>query len=253
MRVLILSDIHANLVALEAVLADAAPFGWDKVWCLGDVVGYGPEPTACVERIRALAPDVWVAGNHDWATVGRLDIEDFNPEARRAVLWTREHLSAEAWACLEALPDEPVVRGDFTITHGSPRYPIWEYILDPLTALANFSYFETPYCLVGHSHVPRLFRWQASRDEEGGEGGCVELAPVYDKRIALTGDHRLIINPGSVGQPRDSDPRACYALLDTEEMTWRFRRVRYSVEMTQARMRAAGLPERLINRLSFGW
>ncbi len=251
MRILVISDIHANLVALEAVLADAAQFNWDQVWCLGDVVGYGPEPTACVERIRDLKPDVWVAGNHDWATIGRLDIEDFNPEARRAILWTRENMSPQALAYLETLPDTPVVRGDFTIAHGSPRYPIWEYILDAATALANFSYFETPYCLIGHSHVPRLFRWQAREGDDDGD--CVELVPVYDRRISLVGDHRLIINPGSVGQPRNSDPRAAYALLDTEEVTLRFCRVRYAVEVTQARMRAAGLPERLINRLSIGW
>ena len=250
MRVLVISDIHANLVALEAVLADAAQLGWDQVWCLGDVVGYGPEPTACVERIRDLSPDVWVAGNHDWATIGRLDTEDFNPEARRAVLWTRENLSPEALAHLETLPDEPIVRGDFTITHASPRYPIWEYVSDVGVALANFSHFTTPYCLVGHSHVPRLFRWQARAEDDGD---CVELLPVYDRRILLAGDHRLIINPGSVGQPRNSDPRAAYALLDTEEGTLRFCRARYSVEVTQERMRTAGLPERLINRLSIGW
>ncbi len=156
MQVLVISDVHANLAALEAVLEDAAQFEYQAVWCLGDTVGYGPEPDGCVARIRELGA-VTVVGNHDWAALGRMDVDDFNPEARQAVLWTRGHLSAESLAWLSLLTSEPLVQGEFTLTHGSPRDPVWEYILHPATARANLEYFSTPFCLVGHTHVPALY------------------------------------------------------------------------------------------------
>ena len=143
MRVLVLSDIHANLTALETVLEDAAQSGYDTVWCLGDTVGYGPEPNECVATVRRLSL-LTVVGNHDWAAVGRMDIDDFNPEARRAVLWTREQLTLENLSWLGNLPNTPVTKGEFTLTHGSPRDPVWEYILFPSTARANLEYFTTP-------------------------------------------------------------------------------------------------------------
>ncbi len=248
MRVLVLSDIHANLAALEAVLADAEEQGYEATWCLGDVVGYGPDPNECIERLRELPGElVCVAGNHDWAALGRLDIEDFNPEARRAVQWTQAELTAGNRAWLESLPDQPVVRGRYTITHGSPRHPIWEYILTPSIARSNFEHFSTPYCLIGHTHVPVIYRLP----EE--DKRCEALMPTTEFPIALAGPHRLILNPGSVGQPRDSDPRASYALLDTDRDVWIYRRLAYPVELTQAKMREAGLPERLIARLAYGW
>lgn len=260
MRVLVLSDIHANLTALETVLANAertdflGKTGFEQVWCLGDVVGYGPDPNECVARLRAFGDDLLcVAGNHDWAVLGKLPVDDFNPEARRAVLWTRERLTPASRAFLERLPDEPLVRGDFTITHASPRHPVWEYIIRPFTAQENFAYFDTPFCLIGHTHVPVIFRCRREARGEEDVEVCRALAPVYDKLVGLAGDHRLIINPGSVGQPRDSDPRAAYALLDTEAAIWRYRRVAYPYELTQARMRAANLPHRLIARLAYGW
>jgi len=260
MRVLILSDIHANLTALETVLADAEKVdflgetGFEQVWCLGDVVGYGPDPNECVERLRAFGDDhLCIAGNHDWAVLGKLPVEDFNPEARRAVLWTREQLTPESLAYLEGLPAEPLVRGDFTLTHGSPRHPVWEYIIYSFTARENFAHFDTPFCLVGHTHVPVIFRWHQEQKGEANTGVCHALAPIYERPLGLAGNHRLIINPGSVGQPRDSDPRAAYALLDTEANIWLYRRVSYPYELTQARMRAANLPDRLIARLAYGW
>jgi predicted phosphodiesterase len=245
MRALIISDIHANLAALNAVLEDAAD-QYDVVWCLGDMVGYGPEPDECVARIRGLEPTA-VVGNHDWAALGRMDVDDFNPEAKRAVLWTRDHISPENLAWLGALPAQPLAEGEFTLTHGSPRDPVWEYILYPSIASANYEHFTTPFCLVGHTHMPMLYV-QSEKDQK-----VRALTPVLGKRISLREGWRIILNPGSVGQPRDNDPRSAYALLDTDEAIWEARRVSYPIEVTQAHMRAAHLPERLINRLAYGW
>ncbi len=242
MRYLIISDIHANLTAFQAVLEDAGYY--DYVWCLGDVVGYGPDPNECVELLRSL-PHLSLAGNHDWAALGRLDIRTFNADARKAVLWTREMLSPENRAYLEELPTTFIL-GDFTLSHGSPREPIWEYILDPLIAALNFQAFSTQYCLVGHTHTPVLFR------ELRENGGCEVVMPKYRERIPLD-DSRYIINPGSVGQPRDSIPDAAYAILDTTSGTWEHRRVPYNIDAVQQRMRKHGLPDRLIMRLEHGW
>jgi diadenosine tetraphosphatase ApaH/serine/threonine PP2A family protein phosphatase len=246
MRVLILSDIHANFAALQAVVADAARYACDAVWCLGDLVGYGPEPNECVDLVREMNP-VGVVGNHDWAVLGRMEVNDFNPEARRAVLWTREYLSPANTAWLSRLPSWPLAQGDFTLTHGSPRDPVWEYIHTPSAAQHNIGHFDTRFCLVGHTHVPALFFQRADGDR------VRSLTPVSGVAMMLDDEHRVILNPGSVGQPRDNDPRAAYAILDTAELTWVSRRVSYPIEVTQAHMRTARLPERLINRLSFGW
>jgi len=240
MRYLVLSDIHSNLAALEAVLAEAGEV--DQVWCLGDLVGYGPDPNECVERIRAL-PHLCVAGNHDWGTLGKLDLNNFNAYARWANLWNREQLSEENREYLDIL-DEYVVEGDFTLVHGSPRDPIWEYVMSPDTAERSFAFFDTPYCFVGHTHVPRIFVER---------GTSCEAVPVQENRVVPLGHERLIINPGGVGQPRDGDPRAAYLILDTENLTIVHHRVEYPIEVTQERMRKAGLPLRLIERLDYGW
>lgn len=242
MRILILSDIHANLSALEAVLAAAGEV--DAAWCLGDLVGYGPSPNECVARVRQLPNLLCVQGNHDAAAVGSLPLDSFNAEARKTIDWLKHNMDAETSDFLTGLPAH--VRWDqFTLVHASPRQPILEYLLDVRAAEENFAYFETDYCLVGHTHIPVVF--QLNADEPRAHMGI----PVPDTSNAL--QPRAIINPGSVGQPRDRDPRAAFALLDSESGRWEYRRVDYDIVSVQKRMQAAHLPERHIARLSSGW
>ena len=244
MRCLVISDIHSNLEAFEAVLQDAGSV--DQVWCLGDVVGYGPDPNACVELMRSL-PGLCISGNHDWATLGKLDLNDFNPDAREANLWNRQQLEDDNLAWLANRP-QTLVEGEFTLAHGSPRHPIWEYIIYTATAEASFGFFDTPYCLVGHTHAPALFQLTGQE----GAAVCNPLPAVEGETVHLE-PGRFIINPGSVGQPRDGDPRAGYALLDTEARTVEHRRVEYPIEKTQAKMMEYNLPLRLVLRLGYGW
>ena len=241
MRCLVLSDIHANLAALEAVLSDAGSF--DMIWCLGDLVGYGPDPNECVGRVQDYE-HICVAGNHDWAALGRLSLDQFNLDARLANTWTHERMTRATRQYLETLPT--VLEQDgFTLVHGSPREPIWEYILDVEQAEVNLGYFVTPLCLVGHTHIPVIFA-----NDEAQQGLHLRVPP-YPAPVPI-GDTRMILNPGSVGQPRDGDPDASYAILDTETFTWELRRVPYPVQITQERMRARNLPRRLIARLEVG-
>lgn len=242
MRFLLISDIHANLTAFDAVLADADG-EWDKLWCLGDVVGYGPDPNECVERLREFDP-LCLSGNHDWAVLGRLDMDTFNDDARDAITWTQNALTEGNRAYLEDLPPK-LIQEPFTLAHGSPRQPVWEYILEQVTAAANFEHFDTPYCFVGHTHAPVIYEQLANNDISAS-------LPVYRSPLRLS-NSRLIINPGSVGQPRDYDPRAAYGILDTEEMTFEHRRIGYRIETAQERMSQHGLPFRLIARLEYGW
>jgi diadenosine tetraphosphatase ApaH/serine/threonine PP2A family protein phosphatase len=242
MRYLILSDIHSNLIALEAVLADAP--SELPVWSLGDIVGYGPYPNECIERVRGLEA-AGVVGNHDWAAMGKLDVRDFNLDAQRSVLWTQRQLTPTSVDYLQHLPLR-LIQGDFTLVHGSPREPIWEYILYPPTARVNFEHLSTRHCLVGHTHVPIAFRLRE-------EGEVVETEHLIEgKPLSLEGG-RLICNPGSVGQPRDGDPRASYVILDTEAATVECRRVAYDITTVQERMERLGLPQRNVMRLSYGW
>jgi predicted phosphodiesterase len=243
MRILVISDIHANQAALAAVLADAGSF--DSAWCLGDLVGYGPDPNECIERLREL-PHFSLAGNHDWAALGKLDVTSFNSDARLASIWTQGELTEASRDYLEALPTH-TEKEPFTLAHASPRQPVWEYVLDPLIAQRNFAYFETPYCLVGHTHIPVVFCQPDDRAM-----GCKTEVPPFDDPISLVKAGRMILNPGSVGQPRDGNPAASYAILDTEAMTWEHRRAPYAFQITQERMRARGLPSRLIERLEHG-
>ncbi len=244
MRILIISDIHANAVALTAVIAEAGAF--DSLWCLGDVVGYGPEPNECISILSRYDP-LCLAGNHDWVVIDKLDAEEFNADARRAALWTREQLTAEHLEWLRALPERvPTQLDKFTLVHGSPRHPIWEYVLTPAVARSNFQSFDTPYCLMGHTHVPVMFRYREDKH-------TVAAVPFPEDKPYQFGQERVMINPGSVGQPRDGDPRASFAVLDTDSMTLIHRRVEYDISATQAKMQAAQLPPRLVARLSYGW
>jgi diadenosine tetraphosphatase ApaH/serine/threonine PP2A family protein phosphatase len=244
MRCLVLSDIHSNLEAFNAVLDAAGPV--DEVWCLGDVVGYGPDPNACVDLLKSL-PHQCIAGNHDWATLGRLDLEDFNSDAREANLWNREQLTAENLAYLGDLP-QTIKMEPFTLVHGSPRYPIWEYVINISTAEANSDHFDTLYCFVGHTHTPIIYPLG-----ELGEEQRSEAVPLSSGVAVSLGPERLIINPGSVGQPRDGNPAASYAVVDLETLSIEHHRVPYPLEETRAKMVEHNLPIRLAVRLGYGW
>ncbi|MFC1937185.1 metallophosphoesterase family protein [Chloroflexota bacterium] len=242
-RYAIIADIHANLAAFAAVLEDIERRGGvGEVWCLGDVVGYGPDPHECIELLRQLN-HICIPGNHDWAAIGKIDTSAFNPDAARACQWTAQQLTARDILYLENLP-LVIERDCFTLAHGSPREPIWEYLLSTGNASESFNYFKTPFCLVGHSHVPLTFK-----QGEAGECTAVRLSP----NVGLVlGRNRMIINPGGVGQPRDGDPRAAYAIYDDEASILRPYRVEYDITVTQARMMRHNLPMRLVARLSHG-
>mgnify|MGYP001220197372 CR=1 FL=1 len=240
-RILVLADIHANLDALEAVLTAAGDV--DEVWSLGDIVGYGPQPCECIERVRALA-SISITGNHDWASIGRLPLDDFNPTARFSSYWTTMQLGLDHIQYLESLPNRVIDR-DWTIVHGSPRHPIWEYVTSPRIAAQNFPLFDTPLCFIGHTHV------QISMREEESPAAIKPCRPDDGEVLDLSAG-RFLINPGSVGQPRDGDPRAAFAIFEPDARRITFRRVPYPIESTQERMREAGLPESLAARLALG-
>ena len=240
MRIAVVSDVHSNLVALDTVLEALRPF--DALWHLGDVVGYGPQPDEVVERLSSLNA-VGVCGNHDAAAIGKITTQLFNDDARTAVEWTATRIGASTLRWLEALPEERD-EGEFHLVHGSPRDPIWEYVYSTQVARASFLAFTSPYCLVGHTHVPRVHRADGERIQE--------LHPDDGASLALDA-RRALINPGSVGQPRDGDPSAAGMLLDTGAGTLTWRRVPYDIGRTQQAMREVGLPVRLIERLSFGF
>jgi diadenosine tetraphosphatase ApaH/serine/threonine PP2A family protein phosphatase len=242
-RILVFSDVHANAVALEAVLTDAGTV--DETWCLGDVAGYGPQPNECIERIRSLPNLTCIMGNHDFAAIGNIALEIFNSDARKALLWQRKQFSEESRSFLSSLPDELVVHGEVSLAHGSPRDPIWEYVMNTLVARINLSYFETPWCFVGHSHFQAVFQFHAKTDDISIE--VPRPAEQYELK------ERAILNPGSVGQPRDRDPRAAYAIFFPEARTWEPRRVEYDIKAVQKMIMDAGLPPRHAERLAGGW
>ena len=242
MRVAVLSDIHGNRQAFEAVLADVAATGADELWCLGDVVGYGADPNACVD-LAAEHSAVCLAGNHDLAVTGALSLEEFSRGAELAARWTQEVIGPEQLEWLGGL--EPAGRAEGVgLYHGSPRDPVWEYVLS--TLLAEMCFDEAPerLCLIGHSHVALSF---VRREGEIATGERREGGDEAD----LEGCEWLL-NPGSVGQPRDGDPRAAWLLLDTEAPSASWRRVEYDVFGAAAAIRRARLPDSLAERLGYG-
>lgn len=238
-RVLIVTDIHGNLDALDAVIADAGET--ERIWCLGDTVGYGPEPALCLEWVRAHC-EVVLSGNHDCAVFDPTVAQDFNPNAAAAALWTREQLSESDVAYLRALPST-IDREGVTLAHGSPVDPVRTYILSVIDARDAFMAFDGPRCFVGHTHVAACY----AQDTE-----MTVRVPVTNDEPFPLGGARYIINPGSVGQPRDRDPRAAYLWYDPDQATVTWKRVVYDIEATQAKILAAGLPERLALRLATG-
>lgn len=243
MRYAIIADVHANLSAFEAVLEDIEKQGEvAQIWCLGDIVGYGPDPHQCIELLDQ-TDHICVAGNHDLAAIGKIETAKFNPDAAAAAEWTAQQLSLKDINYLGSLP-LTVEEGDFTLVHGSPREPVWEYLTSSSVARENFPYYKSQFCLAGHSHVPVIF----SHSEEEGYSSTRFQPGV---RLAL-GKSRLIINPGAVGQPRDGDPQASYAIYDSEVKQVRLHRVAYDIRATQDRMVAGGLPLRLVARLGQG-
>lgn len=242
MLVAALSDIHANRQAFEAVLAAVDEARVDEVWCLGDLVGYGADPDDCIALAREHA-DVCLAGNHDLAVTGELPMHDFSPGAALAARWTQDVISEESLAFLETLRPSGE-RAGIGLFHGSPRDPVWEYVLSSLLAELCFDTFDDRVGLIGHSHVALSF----SRPEEGIATG--EPRRGGDALDATGG--RWLMNPGSVGQPRDGDPRAAWLLLDTGAWTARWMRTEYDIDGAQSAIRAARLPESLAERLEYG-
>jgi diadenosine tetraphosphatase ApaH/serine/threonine PP2A family protein phosphatase len=240
LRVAVLSDVHSNLHALEAVLAEVDRAGVDEVWCLGDLVGYGPRPNECVELLRERT-SICLAGNHDLVVLGKISLAAFAGEAAEAAAWTRRVLGDERRRFLDSLsPQATTDRAE--LFHGSPRDPVWDYVLSDDAAGATFRATSAPLVLVGHSHVAlEISEGAELRGDKAAAGTRVELGAV-----------RRILNPGSVGQPRDGDSRAAWLEIDDNAGWATFRRTEYPVERTQAEMREAGLPEVLAARLEVG-
>lgn len=249
MRIACISDIHGNACALDAVLADVAAERPDAVWCLGDLVGYGPRPNRCTRLVAAHA-DICLAGNHDLGVLGTIPIAEFSPDAAASARWTRSVLEPEAREFLSSLaPERRTTRAE--LYHASPRDPVWEYVVSAEAAAAALTGTEAPVVLVGHSHVAlaiverdgRITGGLApgSRDGDDDGSGEIDLA-----------QGRWLLNPGSVGQPRDGDPRAAWLLIDFRAGRATFRRTPYDVAQTQREIRERGLPDGLAKRLELG-
>lgn len=263
MRYGLISDIHSNLAALEAVLTTLENNGpIDGLICMGDMVGYGPQPNQVVERLRQY-PLQTILGNHDLAVIEKLDLEDFNQDAIDANVWTRFQLNDENRDWLESISQGQHL-GAFarlndtvTLAHGSPLEPVWQYLTSPYAASHSFSRFDTPLCFIGHTHLPRIFRQRATEENQASAGDktkqtTVEMYIPEDGFVLEAGKERIILNPGSVGQPRDGDSRAAYALFDDAAMTITFGRVIYDISLTQNLMNDYKLPARLSMRLDYG-
>lgn len=241
-RVALISDVHGNLPALRAVIADIEAQGVTRVWCLGDLVGYGAQPNECVD-LAARSVELCLIGNHDLVVIDRLDIDDFSANAAAAAEWTKEQLSPDARGYLEGL--EPLdERQPLGLYHGSPRDPVWEYVLSSMAADDCIDGMDARVGAVGHSHVALAF-WR--KDDTPTAGAQSEAGTELD----LSGD-RWLVNPGSVGQPRDGDPRASWLLLELDSWRATWHRTDYPIDDAADAIRAAGLPRQLADRLYYG-
>jgi predicted phosphodiesterase len=240
-RVAVISDIHGNLAALEAVLVEIDAAAPDEIWCLGDMTGYGAKPNECVDVVRARS-DVCLVGNHDLVVRGDLSVDEFSPEAAAAATWSKTVLGDDERAYLRTLA--PLgERAGVSLYHASIRDPIWEYVVNAEVARACLVKQKSDLALIGHSHVPLALHLTAGTLRGGHAAGGSEY-PLEDRKCLL--------NPGSVGQPRDRDPRAAWLLLDLERRLATFHRVDYDIPRTQGEIMAAGLPQRLADRLAVG-
>ena len=243
MKYVIISDIHGNIDALESVLPEIEAEKPDRIICLGDIVGYGAAPSECLNKVRSIA-DVIISGNHDAGVVGKNSLDNFNPVAKEAIIWTKKQLSE---VDLSFLKDLPLIHSENNLlfVHAVPSKPYsWSYIFTLGDAIEEFSFFLFLFCFVGHSHQPGIFY-------ENGDG---RHGMNVNSQCEIKSDFRYIINVGSVGQPRDGDPRACFGILDIEgdEGMFEFKRVPYNIEQAQKRILDAGLPEFLAIRLALG-
>jgi diadenosine tetraphosphatase ApaH/serine/threonine PP2A family protein phosphatase len=239
-RIAVLSDVHSNLHALEAVLAEIDAGTFEGIWFLGDLVGYGPKPNECAAILQERAA-ICLAGNHDLVVLGKIPIDAFAGEAAAAARWTQTVLDESARAFLDSLEPQAAPPGA-ELFHGSPRDPVWDYVLSDESAASALALTEAPLVLVGHSHIAlEISNGEELRGEPAPDGTRLEL-----------GRMRRLLNPGSVGQPRDGDPRAAWLEVDFETGRATFRRTDYPVEQTQHELRGLGLPEALAARLAYG-
>jgi diadenosine tetraphosphatase ApaH/serine/threonine PP2A family protein phosphatase len=241
MSMVILSDIHSNLESFQAVLKDLSHEQVDQVLFLGDIVGYAADPDQCIEILRGLTPHI-VAGNHDWAAVGLTEIGYFNPMAQAAVEWTAGIITADHASFLKDLPLTGCLPG-ILLVHATPYQPeAWDYIFSPDDAAQCFRHCDQKICFTGHSHYPISF----AKDQEGN------ISVIRDSTFTLLDSCRYLINVGSVGQPRDGDPRAAYGIYKPEDATFSLKRVPYDIKRTREKIIAAGLPSFLASRLTEG-
>jgi predicted phosphodiesterase len=243
MKIAIISDIHANIEALEAILADANRQKADEIVCLGDIVGYGANPNECIDIIKKTCSLI-ILGNHDAAAVGLLSTDHFNVHAKIAIDWTAENLLPEAKAFLRSLPLKEN-KHSHAFVHATPYEPnMWYYITSLEEAAFNFQFFETVFCFVGHTHIPIIIVLENEKEVYVHQGVDINYADMKQARF--------LINVGSVGQPRDRNPKSCYGILDTDALKFEYRRVSYDITKTQGKMRKIKMPDFLVTRLNDG-
>jgi predicted phosphodiesterase len=243
MKIAIISDIHANVEALEAVLSDIKTKQVDEIFCLGDIVGYGANPNECIELVKQSCSTI-LLGNHDAAAVGLLSTQHFNIHAKIAIEWTTENLTPASNTFLKALPLKEK-KYDNTYVHATPYEPnMWYYITSLEEAAFNYQFFETPFCFVGHTHIPIIIVLENEKEVYVHQGEMLNWGKLANVRF--------LVNVGSVGQPRDRNPQSCYGIFDTTEKTFSYIRVSYDISKAQHKMRKIAMPEFLINRLADG-